>query len=571
MIPLRRKTTKPRLSRVLQAALLIAACLSNAVPAFAAENGGPDYIVKYKESAAWRMEDDGVPFDVVKEAEALRLDRAGLLEWYEPDGEMELLGTVSPYYEDDKWDLAMINADAAFEGGYLGQGVRVGVLDSGINPHPEIADRLFPGINCMEEELSDDTADNFGHGTQVAGLIAGSGENGYLGAAPGAELVPIKITDGKYLKVSAICRSIYCAIDDFGCDVLNLSLGVSSEFSALHEAVDYAEAQGVLIVSAVGNSGTTGIYYPAAYDTVVGVGTVDRDGSMYYHSNHNESVSLTAPGVNVKTTGHRGGYVTASGTSFSVPHVTAAAAVLLSMDGSLTPAELRQLLTGTATDGGAVGYDAYYGHGILNLAGCLAAPAGEEEPAPSVGFSDVDAEAWYIEGARWATENGIMNGVGDGRFDPDGVMSRAMIVTMLWRMEGEPTSDGAMTFADVAEDRWYTEAVRWAAANGVAGGYSTDRFGPGDSVSREQLAVILWRYTRYKGADAPTENKANLGAFIDAERISDWAHDGVQWAVDAGLLTGVGPEKLSPQTNASRAQVATMLMRYCVTVEALTD
>ena len=145
-----------------------------------------------------------------------------------------------------------------------------------------------------------------------------------------------------------------------------------------------------------------------------------------------------------------------------------------------------------------------------------------------------------------------------------------MLVTMLWRMEGEPRSDHAMDFADVPESQWYAGAVRWAAANGIVGGYSAERFGPDDSVSREQLAVILWRYARYKGIDAPPDNKVDLGVFIDAERISDWARDGVQWAVDAGLLTGVGNEKLSPETDANRAQVATMLMRYRAAAEAMT-
>ena len=377
----RRKTREMLPRRALLSALLAAACLISAVPVLASDGVGTDYIVKYKACAAWLAEENGVPFRVVSKKEALRLDRAGLLEWYEPDGEMELLGSVSPWYEDDKWDLALVQADAAFESGHLGQGVRVGVLDSGVNPHAEIADRLLPGRNCINEEPGDDTADNYGHGTLVAGLIAGSGGNGHLGAAPGAEIVPLKITDGKALAVSAVCRGIYSAIDDYGCRVLNLSLGVTSEYKALAEAVAYAEEQGVLIVSAVGNNGTRGICFPAAYDTVVGVGALDREGSVYYRSNHNASVFLTAPGVNVKTAGHRGGYVTASGTSFAVPYVSAAAAVLLSIDDSLAPAELRQLLADTATDKGKVGWDEDYGYGILNLSGCVAALTGEKEEA----------------------------------------------------------------------------------------------------------------------------------------------------------------------------------------------
>ncbi|MBR3640912.1 MAG: S8 family serine peptidase [Oscillibacter sp.] len=376
---MRRKKPNKTLRRALLAALLCAACLINAAPAFAACGAETSCIVRYKDGAA-REEDDGLPFDVVSEAEALRLDRAGLLEWYEPDGELELLEeTASPYYAEDKWDLALIRADEAFKRGYLGGGVRVGVVDSGVNPHKDLADRLLVGRNYEQEEATDDTADHYGHGTLVAGLIAGSGENGFLGVAPKAEIVPLKVTDGKAVTVSAVCRAIYGAVNDFDCRILNLSLGMTAEYKTLEEAVAYAEEQGVLVVSAVGNNGNSGLFYPAAYDTVVGVGAVGEDGKVYGHSNHNESVFLTAPGAGVKTAGSHGGYVTGSGTSFAVPHVTAAAAVLLGIDDTLTPADIRQLLSETAADLGATGWDEYYGYGLLDLSACVVALAGEIE------------------------------------------------------------------------------------------------------------------------------------------------------------------------------------------------
>ena len=605
------------------AAVLIVVSLVNGVPASAVSETETEYIVKYKESAAWLMEDDSVPFDVVTEAEMNRLRSAGLLEWYEPDGVMTLLDeTASPWYEDDKWDLALIQADAAFEQNYTGRGLRIGILDSGINPHADLTGNLLPGHNYLEDADADNTIDAYGHGTLVAGLISGAGENGAIGVATGAEIVPLKVTDGKAVMVSTVCRAIYGGINDYNCDILNLSLGITSEFESLKEAVDYAEEQGVLIVSAVGNNGTRSLYYPAAYDSVVGVGAVDQDGSVYYHSNRNDSVFLTAPGVNVKTTGHLGGYVTASGTSFAVPYVTAAAAVMRSCDPSLTPRQIMQILSETATDQGAEGYDDYYGYGILNIAGCVEAltgesdptpepspdpapeptpdpePSGEPQPQPSskpspspepepkpspepetewktgfkdcpgdggcvmAAYEDLDCVAWYHDGVHFALENGIMNGVSDQMFAPNSSTSRAMIVTMLWRMEGEPVVNDTTRFADVPSDTWYTEAVRWAASERIVDGYSAERFAPNDNVSREQLATILWRYAKYKGTDKIPASKINLGIYLDAEHISRWAYDGMQWAVNAGLITGVGNDKLSPETDASRAQVATMLMRY---------
>ena len=378
-------------SKILLAALLAAATLVSAVPAFAMEDAEADYIVKYRDSE----DHGGHVIDVLPKAEALRLSDAGLLEWYEPDGEAQLLGDASSWYANDKWDLALVQADGAYAGDYLGRGVRVGVLDSGVNAHALIADRLLPGHNYMEDADPDDTSDHYGHGTLVAALIAGSdADDGYVGIAPGAEIVPLKITDGKAVMVSAVVAAIYGAIDDYGCEVLNLSIGIAREFTSLQEAIAYAEEQGVTVVSAVGNNGTSGINYPAAYDTVIGVGSVDRDGYQYYHSNSNESVFLTAPGVNVKTAGHLGGYVTATGTSFSVAYVTAAAAVLRGIDGSLTPADIRQVLADTATDKGREGWDEDYGYGILNLTAAVAVLTGEtpepeqpEEPDTPCAFT----------------------------------------------------------------------------------------------------------------------------------------------------------------------------------------
>ena len=152
-----------------------------------------------------------------------------------------------------------------------------------------------------------------------------------------------------------------------------------------------------------------------------------------------------------------------------------------------------------------------------------------------------------------------MNGVGGTRFDPGGSTSRAMLVTMLWRLDGRPEAAFAPDFADVAPAQWYAEAVAWAASAHVVEGYGAGRFGPGDPVTREQLAVILWRYARYTGADVASGDP--LGQFVDAEKIAPWALEALRWAVDAELIRGVGGERLSPKTGATRAQTATVLMR----------
>ncbi|MCR4805004.1 MAG: S8 family serine peptidase [Clostridia bacterium] len=393
--------------RILLFALLAAAALAvfaESAPAFAVGNGETSYIVKYREDAVRLLEDSGVPFDVVPASDLRRLARSGVLEWYEPDGEGILLGEPamlmdSSYYESAQWNLDMVNAEGAFAKGALGQGVRVGIVDSGVSPHEDFGKRLLTGKNYMEDAAdATDTADRFGHGTQVAGLIAGSGEAGYIGTAPGAELVPLKITDGKSVKVSAICRAIYGGIDDFGCDVLNLSLGVKSEYQSLKEAVEYAEAKGVTVVSAVGNSGGTTLYYPAGYESVIGVGSVDRKGDLSSSSNRNASVFLTAPGVSVRSTARTGGYVTCSGTSFSVGQVSGAAAVLIGQNSALSPADVRLLFAKTAADRGDNGFDEKYGYGILNVTGASSAleAGGWNEPEWICSFLPEDGPASQI-------------------------------------------------------------------------------------------------------------------------------------------------------------------------------
>ena len=155
-----------------------------------------------------------------------------------------------------------------------------------------------------------------------------------------------------------------------------------------------------------------------------------------------------------------------------------------------------------------------------------------------------------------------MNGVGNGRFAPDSATTRAMIVTMLYRMEGEPASGYAMTFKDVPAGQWYTDAIRWAAENEIVKGYSAEKFGPDDRLTREQLVTILERYAKYKGVDVSKGEEAYLTGFTDADAISDWAVKAFRWAVDAGIINGTTKTTLSPKTDATRAQVATMLMRY---------
>ena len=182
------------------------------------------------------------------------------------------------------------------------------------------------------------------------------------------------------------------------------------------------------------------------------------------------------------------------------------------------------------------------------------------EPLP---FGDMDDGDWFADAVRFVYENGMMNGVSETDFAPHAATSRSMIVTILYRLEGEPVVDYAMDFTDVAGDAYYAEAVRWAASEGIVGGYGGGLFGSDDAVTREQLAVILYRYAVYKGYDVSIGEDTNILSYADFADLSEYAIPAMQWACGAGVITGVTDATLVPQGVATRAQVAAMLMRFC--------
>ena len=189
----------------------------------------------------------------------------------------------------------------------------------------------------------------------------------------------------------------------------------------------------------------------------------------------------------------------------------------------------------------------------------------EETTTPeTVAFSDVSESDWFYKGVSYVVENGMMNGMGDDLFAPNAPLTREMLAVVLYNMEKQPESTGVNPFADVKADMWYTDAIVWANANGIVAGYDDSTFGLGDSITREQLAAILYRYAQMKGYDV-TE-KADLTGYADSAAISGYAVEAMQWANANGIVNGMTATTLAPQGTATRAQVATMLMSFCENV-----
>ena len=189
-------------------------------------------------------------------------------------------------------------------------------------------------------------------------------------------------------------------------------------------------------------------------------------------------------------------------------------------------------------------------------------PVTPARPAAPVGlpFADVSGSDWFYNDVRYVYEKGIMDGTGADRFSPNAPLTRAMIVTILYRMDGSPAMSGASDFKDVDSNKWFAKAVAWAAANGIVNGYGSGLFGPNDPVTREQLAAILYRYAVYGGMTAVTLEE-NLGSFADTAQLSAYAIQAMNWAVGQGLINGSG-SNLVPKAQATRAQVAAIIHRY---------
>lgn len=192
--------------------------------------------------------------------------------------------------------------------------------------------------------------------------------------------------------------------------------------------------------------------------------------------------------------------------------------------------------------------------GPVTVRGTFAAV--EEENCPSRAFSDLDASAWYHEATDFVLERGLMNGYGDGTFRPDGTLSRAMLAQILYNQAGRPAVAGGSAFPDVAAGAGYAPAIAWAAERGVVGGYGDGTFRPGGQITREQLAVMLWRYA---GSPAPSGGSLH---FPDAGQAGDYAREALAWAAESGVMSGYADGRLAPKGPVTRAQAAQMLRNF---------
>ena len=178
-------------------------------------------------------------------------------------------------------------------------------------------------------------------------------------------------------------------------------------------------------------------------------------------------------------------------------------------------------------------------------------------------FTDLAAGAWYEDAVGYVYRHDLMSGFSEDTFGPNAALSRAQLCQILYNMEGRPAVTGSGSFSDLADGAWYTDAVTWAASQGIVDGYGGGLFGPDDNITREQLASILYRCAQARGDDVSVGEDTNILSYSDAADVAEYAISAMQWACGAGVITGISESALAPRGEATRAQTAAMLMRFC--------
>jgi subtilisin len=321
----------------------------------------------------------GMLYAIVPSHAFVPLTQAPAVEFVEHDEQFEVAGANTSEYS-ESWALEDIGVEPLHLSNYTGRGVKIAVLDTGIDyHHPDLAPNYKGGYDFINSDS--DPMDDNGHGTHVAGILAAARDGrGIVGAAPDAQIYAIKVSDERGRgSFSGLIEGINWAIEN-GMDIVTMSITGEGGSKALAKAVEIAyDEHNIALVAAVGN-GNGNVLYPAAYEQVIGVGSVNKDNTLSSFSMTGSDVELVAPGSGIKSAAIGGGYRIMSGTSMATPLVAGAIALLLESDekawidtglvdgnGKWTNNEIREVLRGTAKDLGKEGRDSLFGYGLLNL------------------------------------------------------------------------------------------------------------------------------------------------------------------------------------------------------------
>lgn len=498
-----------------------------------------------------------------------QVDRPALVERFQTP--------TAPRYP-DQWALPAVGAPEAWDT-RTGSGLSVAVIDDGIDASRAVLQgRVAAGHDTRFDRPLEagETSDRGGHGTAVAGVLAADGQAGVdvAGLDWSAELVPYRIFDAAGCGTDVEIAAALDRAAERGVAVANLSIGTTQDTDPLRRAAEHAEAEGMSVVAAAGNGKQTGnrAVYPAAYESVIGVGAVTRQNELADYSNTGTSVHVVAPGGDGSETaegdvlvlGERGEVVPTSGTSFAAPLVAAAAAFSRAEAEDPTPQAVARLLSTTATDLGEPGLDDDFGHGLLDVATLLArtrqamptaCPAGA---VPSSGFNDLSGNV-HRDRVACVVWHDIALGVTSTQYQPGVAVTRDQMATFLARtLEAaghplpEPTDQG---FADLTGGP-HDAAINQLARLGVVNGTTSTTYSPRQVVRRDQMASFLVR--AYEEASIRLD-QPSVRSFDDI--IGNVHADNIDKAAEAGFAQGTGDRRYAPEHAVRRDQMATFIAR----------
>lgn len=488
--------------------------------------------------------------------------------------------------------------DRAWRAAEEGSPVAIAVLDTGMAVgHEDLAtstrtDLAWDSYNGEPLDASRfNEGDNGGHGTHVAGIAAAVPNNGigFAGASYGAEIIPIKAVNDTSSRLAST-TSIIAAYDYLfgiidsgeveGLRVVNLSLGSYAESfndRALRETIEKArDDYGIVTVCAGGNGvgprPRTDPIYPADFDACVSVTALQADGTNIPWSDYNEFKDISAPGATVWSTYPASlssgtpyaGYYAQSGTSMASPIVAGTFALLFSLDPDATVEEACAAIYDTATEIVDTENDRREtsgSHGALDAAAAAERLTGLDL---DVAFPDVADDDWHARAVAYVAQRGIMTGYddGSGRFGAEAEMTRAQVAQTLYNLYGEGATAPDAGKADVDQSAWYASAVNWVVDAGLMTGYDdgTNRFGPDEPLTREQLAAVVDNASSVETIADP----GRIETLPDSDSVSPWAREAVAWAVGNGVINGSetapGYRELRPHESVTRAMMAQTLM-----------
>ncbi len=487
--------------------------------------------------------------------------------WAEREGTLSLERVPDDEYYPEEWWPAAANLPAAWDTTTGSADVVIAIIDTGITENVED----FAGGNVKPYSIAYHSAewpaweDIVGHGTAVAGVAAAEGDNGVgiAGAAWAPSIMPVHVSDTEETAYSVLAEGITYAVDN-GADVINISMGKHEDVGIIHDAVDYAVDNGVTVVASAGNEGDgVGVTYPAAYPEVIAVGATNVSNRRASFSCTGQELDLVGPGTNILTwwTDNTSYWLeSVDGTSFSSPVVAGVAALMLSENPRLTPAQVQEVLRTTARDLGTTGWDSEYGAGLVDAARAVS----EAATVIPDRFVDVGLDYPYRVAIDGMADAELITGYPEHKFRPDNPVWRAQFAKMIdGALSLRPTEAMTSPFTDLGPDDpeslYPHEYVAAAYASGITQGLSPTIFGPFTDISRAQVVTMAVRALQNLRPGSLTSPPSDYAGSVPA--FSPVHSPNMRLAEYNGLLdglVGLGPS-WDAWASASRGEVAQML------------